>query len=317
MKIVFLDSISIGNDISLEGIKKEGELRTYNITDEKEVYSRIKDAEIIITNKVYVGKKEMESSEKLKLICVAATGYNNVDIEEAKRRNIVVANVKDYSTESVAQTVFAYILEFQNKINKYNNDVKKGEWEKSPIFTMLNHTTFELKNKKIGIIGYGKIGKRVSEIAKVFGMEILVAKRKGVEYKESFRYSFEEVLKESDMLTIHTPLTKESLNMIGKKEMELMKKNSILINTARGGIVNEEELYWALKNNELRGAGLDVMEEEPPKMHKKLFELDNIIITPHIAWASKESREKLMAGIIENIRDYKKGEIEKINIWRK
>ncbi|OQY07672.1 MAG: hypothetical protein B6I28_05400 [Fusobacteriia bacterium 4572_132] len=293
------------------------ELITYNLTNENEVLDRIKEAEIIITNKVYIGKNEMEVAKNLKLVCVAATGYNNVDIEEAKQKNIVVANVKNYSTESVAQTVFAYILEFYNKINRQNEDVKKGKWEKSPIFTMLNHTTFELKNKKIGIIGYGKIGKRVGEIAKVFGMKILVAKRKGVEYKENFRYSLEEILKESDIVTIHTPLTKESFNMIGKKELELMKKDSFLINTARGGIINEEELYFALKNKKIKGGALDVMVEEPPKSHKKLFELDNIIITPHIAWASKESREKLIAGIVDNIREFKKGKIEKINIWRK
>ena len=304
MKIVFLDSISVG-EVSFKDIEKEGILKCYELTAPNETQDRIKDSNIIITNKVYIGEKEMEVAPDLKLICVAATGYNNVNLEASKRRNIVVANVKNYSTDSVAQITFSYILEFFSSLKKYDNAVKSGEWGKSKIFTMLNHPIIELKGKKLGIIGYGEIGKKVAEIGKAFGMEIVVAKRRGVASSDNFRVEFETVLKEADIITIHTPLTKESENMISENELGMMKKSAFLINCARGKIVDENALYKALLENQIAGAAVDVMEEEPPKNGSKLFSLNNIIITPHIAWAAKEARERLIFKIVENIQKFK------------
>ncbi|BDU49837.1 NAD(P)-dependent oxidoreductase [Haliovirga abyssi] len=316
MKIVFLDAVSVGEDISLGKIEKEGELIKYNLTKENEIEDRIKDAEVIITNKVYIGKKEMGIARKLKLICVAATGYNNIDIEEAKKLGIVVANVKNYSTNSVVQMVFSYILMLMSNLYNYNNDVKNGEWSKSPIFTMLKYSIQELNNKKIGIIGYGTIGKKVGEIAKSFGMDIIVAKIHGREYSDNSRVEIEELLKISDIVTIHAPLTNLTKKLISNKEFNLMKKNAILINTARGGIVDEKALYKALKDKKIAGAAIDVLENEPPKENNELYELENILITPHVAWGSIESRQRLIEGIYENIREYKNGNRNKINIWR-
>lgn len=316
MKIVFLDVISVGDDISLERIEKEGELIKYNLTKENEIEDRIKDAEIIITNKVYIGEKEMAMAKKLKLICVAATGYNNIDMEAAKKNGIVVANVKNYSTNSVVQMVFSYILMLMTNLYNYSNDVKNGAWSKSPIFTMLKYPIQELNNKKIGIIGYGTIGKKVGKIAKSFGMNVIIAKLPGREYNDNSRLEMEELLKISDIITIHTPLTELTKKLISNKELNLMKKSAILINTARGGIVDEEALYEALKDKKIAGAAIDVLENEPPKENNKLFELENILITPHVAWASIESRKRLIEGIAENISEYKNGNENKINIWR-
>lgn len=314
MEIVFLDSISVGEDINLESLKKNGDLILYKLTNKNEVFDRIKNSEIIITNKVYIGKEQMEKAPKLKLICIAATGYNNVDLNEAKKRGIIVANVKNYSTESVAQTVFSYIFTLYNCIEKYDEDVKKGEWSKSPIFTLLKYPVKELRGKTLGILGYGAIGKRIEEIAKVFNMKILIGKMPNREYIDNTRLELNEVLEKSDIITIHCPLTKETENLISKKELSLMKKDSILINTARGKIVNENALYNSLKNKEIGAAAIDVMDLEPPEIGNKLFELENIIISPHIAWASKESREALISGIVKNIDEYLAGNGIKIDL---
>ncbi len=314
MKAVFLDKATVGNDISLQEIENQCELRCYDTTSKNEIAERIKDAEIIITNKVVIGKDEMNAAEKLKLICVAATGYNNIDTKEAGKRNIIVANVKGYSTESVAQTVFGYILTVMNSVLQTQKDIKDGLWQKSPVFTMLNHPFSELKEKNLGIIGYGAIGKRVAEIGKAFGMNILISESVYKKQNSPARLSFSEVLKQSDILTIHTPLTKQTENLISEKELKKMKKSAILINAARGGIVNETDLYNALKNKEIRFAAVDVLTQEPPAKGNILFDAPNILITPHIAWTSFEARQKLIAGISENIKMFIAGRGSEIDL---
>jgi len=314
MKAVILDKATIGNDVSLEAIKKQCNLKCYDTTSSVEVVDRIEDAEIIISNKVVIGKREMEIAKKLKLICVAATGYNNIDIEEAKKRNIIVSNVKDYSTEAVAQLVFGNILAIMNSLIEVNSEIQEGLWQKHPVFTMLNYPFIELKGKNIGIIGYGTIGKRVSEIARVFGMNILIAESLINDNKTSSRLPINELLKQSDIVTIHTPLTEKTKNLIGEIELKSMKKTAILINAARGGIVNEYALYEALVNKEIRYAATDVLTQEPPKEDNILFKAPNIIITPHIAWTSYEARKKLVAGINENINLFLSGKAEEINL---
>lgn len=314
MKAILLDKATIGFDIDFSEITKLCNLVCYNITPAEKTSERIKEAEIIITNKVVISKTEFEAAKKLKLICVAATGYNNIDIKEAEKRNIIVANVKGYSSESVAQTVFGYILTIMNSVSAVNEDIKTGLWQKSKTFTLLNHSFLELSGKNLGIIGYGTIGKRVSEIAKSFGMNILVSKslksnnpkiqNKSEKIK---RISFYDLLKKSDIISIHVPLSSETENLISEKEFSIMKKTSILINTARGGIVNEKELYNALKNKLIRYAATDVLIKEPPSESNILFDAPNIIITPHIAWTSYESRKRLVSGIAYNIKLYKTG----------
>ena len=306
MKIVLLDAATLGADVNLSLIEKEGDLIVYQITKPEETVNRIKDADIIITNKVVIGKNEMEQAANLKLICVAATGMNNIDLVEAEKRNVSVANVKNYSTEAVAQHTISLILALQNSLINFNTESKSGNWSKSLIFTMLNHPFYELKGKKLGIIGYGAIGKRVAEMAKVFGMEILVGKRKAVEYDDDKRVAFDYLLKESDIITVHTPLSENTQNLFGANEFKQMKSSAIIINTARGGIIKENDLFLALKNGTIRAAAIDVTEKEPVPVNHPLLELENIIITPHIAWTSAESRAKLVDGIADNIRMYKK-----------
>lgn len=314
MQIVLIDAATLGSDMNLSLIQDEGELTIYQTTKSSQTLERIKNTDIIITNKVIIGKNEMQYAKNLKLICVAATGTNNIDIEQAKKRNIVVANVKNYSTEAVAQHAISLILALQNSLIEFAHESKSGNWSKSPIFTMLNHPFYELKGKKLGIIGYGTIGKRVAEMAKVFGMEILIGKRKGVAYNDLERVDFDLLVKESDIISIHTPLSDNTRNLFGKEEFRMMKKSAIIINTARGGIVNEQALYVALKNEEIKAAAIDVTEKEPIPENHPLLELDNIIITPHIAWTSVESRKKLLEGIIQNIRIFKEGKGDEIMV---
>lgn len=314
MKAVILDKATIGNDVSLQSIEDLCELKTYETTETDEIIERIQDAEIIISNKVIIGKDEMNIARNLKLVCVAATGYNNIDIDEARKRNIVVANVRGYSTESVAQTVFGFILTIMNSVIENSADIKNGKWQKSPVFTILDHPFVELKGKTLGIIGYGTIGKRVSEIAKVFGMKILLAESIRSNKKDSSRTPIDTLLKESDIISIHTPLTKDTENLITLSELKLMKKSAILINTARGGIVNENDLYTALKKGLIRYAATDVLTKEPPGEGNILFDAPNMVITPHIAWTSFEARKKLVSGIAENIRAYLSGNSDSINL---
>jgi len=314
VKIVFLDALTVGSDLDFSLLKKEGELITYQTTDKSETIERIKDAEIIISNKVLIGKDEIEAANRLKLICVAATGYNNIDVEAAKKRSIIVANVKNYSTEAVVQHTFSLILALQNSTIEFSNETKSGNWSKSPIFTMLNHPFVDLYNKNIGILGYGTIGKRVAEIAKAFGMNVLIGKRRNVNYTDKNRVNFDEFLQKSDIISIHAPLSENTKNLFRKNEFKLMKNDAVIINTARGGIVNEADLFYALKNKKIRAAAMDVAEKEPINIDNPLLKLDNIIITPHMAWTSKDSLYKLLNGIVDNIKKFKQGKGNLINV---
>lgn len=213
MKIILLDAATLGSDLNLSLIEKEGELTIYETTNSEQTLVRIKNADIIITNKVIIGKDEMQHAKNLKLICVAATGTNNIDITEAKKQDIIVTNVKGYSTEAVAQHTLSMILALQNSLIEFAHESKSGNWSKSPIFTMLNYPFYELKGKKLGIYGYGAIGKRVAEMAKVFGVEILIAKRDGVDYNVPDRVDFDTLLKESDIITLHAPLSESTKDL--------------------------------------------------------------------------------------------------------
>lgn len=314
MRIVILDSETFGADIDLSVFQQLGETTIFERTSPVDTIKRITQAEIIITNKVVVGKKEMENSPNLKLICVAATGYNNIDIEAAKEHNIIVTNVRNYSTEAVAQHTFGLILTLQNSILNYVEETRNDNWSKSSMFCMLNHPFYELSGKTIGIIGFGAIGKKVTEIAKAFGMKVLIGKRPNIEYNDTERVSIDKLLSESDIVSIHTPLSENTKNLINIESIKKMKPSALLINVARGGIVNEDDLHFALQSNLIRGAATDVMATEPIEPKHKLITLKNLIITPHMAWASLESRQRLIKGIVSNIECFMEGKGESINL---
>jgi len=315
MKIVILDKDTLGNDISLAGIESFGSVSAFPHTSKEQINERIADADVIISNKVVIGEEEMNFAKNLKLICVAATGYNNVDLAVAKKKNIIVANVKGYSTDSVAQTVFGYILTLMNSIPEVQKDIHEGKWHTWPVFTMLSHPFFELKGRTLGIIGYGTIGKKVAEIGRAFGMKILICQSlKPNSTPLPDRIDFEQILEQSDILTIHTPLNPQTNNLITANELSKMKSSAILINAARGGVVNEEDLYTALSQKTIRAAGVDVFTKEPALADNKLFSLKNIIITPHTGWTSQEARKLLVEGIVNNIKAYKTGKSSEINL---
>ncbi len=315
MKIVFLEAMTLG-DVDLSPLREFGDLVVYQTNTPDQTADRIQDADVVIVNKTPIGEKEIISAPNLKLICVAATGYNNIDIPATLRHNVVATNVRGYSTESVAQHVFAHLLAVMNSVLDFQQDIRQGLWQKSPIFTMLTHPIEELRGKAMGIIGYGAIGRRVADLARAFGMNVLVAKRPGVEYVDDFRVPLETVLQESDVVSIHTPLTPQTRNLITMQELKMMKPTAILINTARGGIVNEMDLYNALKDRVISFAIVDVLEKEPPSGGHPFFELDNIFLTPHIAWTSRQARQKLLEGIVQNIRLFLEGRIDEIRLTK-
>lgn len=306
MKIVFLDSSCLGNK-DLSRFEKLGTFIEYATTSKEELKNRIEDADIIITNKVILGKSELLMAKQLKLVCIAATGVNNIDLSAAKELGIKVINVKDYSTESVAQVTLTYILNLSSSLIQYNELSKSGKWSESPIFTRLDFPFSNLKGKKLGIVGYGAIGRRVSELAQVFGMKVLISERPRTNNKTPHRIDFDEILRESDFITVHAPLNENTENLFDLETFKKMKSSAFLINTARGPIIKEDDLFTALKEGIISGAAIDVMRNEPPMADNPLFSLPNIIITPHIAWASEESISTLLDGIENNINNFFEG----------
>lgn len=311
VKGVMLDAKSIDRgDINFDSLKAiVDEWQFYDSSRETEVAERIDDAEIIITNKVKISRKHLESAKSLKLICVAATGTNNVDLKAAQALSIPVANVTSYATPSVVQHTFCLILSLMIKIGSYQQAVRDRRWQASPFFCLLDYPISELSGKTLGVIGYGVLGKAVADLGKAFGMKVLIAAHKGSKPSEG-RVSFEKFLQESDVISIHCPLTDETRNLIDQPELSLMKSNAIIINTARGGIVNEAALAGALKAGKLGGAGVDVLTEEPPVDGNVLLDegIPNLILTPHIAWASVESRQRAVEEIARNIQAFLNGE---------
>lgn len=269
-------------------------------------------AEIIVTNKVQIGKDVIESCTQLKLICAAATGVNNIDIEAARRNNITICNVSAYATASVVQHVFSLILSLNRKLFHYNKAVTTGQWSDSDFFCYLDVPISDLDGKTLGIIGYGELGKAVATVAKCFGMKVLIANSHKAgnqgDAREN-RVDLDVLLATSDVVTLHCPLTENNHHMIGEQEFSTMRTDSILINAARGGLVDEAALLSALQNKQIAAAALDVLEEEPASINNRLinYQHDNLIITPHIAWASRESRQRLVNEIAKNIQAYQQG----------
>lgn len=311
MKLAILDAKTLGSDIDLSGFSQFGEVEIYETTKPEETLERVKDKDIVVTNKVVIDKNIMDNSPNLKLICVAATGVNNIDVEYAKKKGIQVRNVAGYSTESVVQHTFAMLFYLLESLRYYDDYVKSGEYAKSDIFTHLGKPFWEIRGKTWGIIGLGTIGRRVADVASAFGANVIYYSTSGVERKEKYpRVSLDELLKTSDIVSIHAPLNEKTKGLIGYEQIKLMKPTAYLLNLGRGGIVVEEDLAKALDENLIAGAGLDVLEKEPITEDNPLLKIKNkekLFITPHIAWTSVEARKTLVNEIIENIKAFLEG----------
>lgn len=301
--IVFLDASTVDfGDIDLSIFKRHGTFTAFPRTSREETQKRIEDATVVITNKVVLGREIMAQSPSLKYIAVAATGYNNIDIAAAREFGIAVSNVAGYSTQSVAQFTMLFILALASRLIEYNSASHDGRWSASPIFTLGNWPTMEIAGKTLGILGFGAIGKEVARLGEAFGMKVIALKREGVAYRDAIeRMELFDLASRADFISLHLPLTAENRHFIGDDFFSAMKKTAFFINMARGPLVDPEALCRALANGTIAGAAIDVMEEEPPRADDPLLGAPNLIITPHIAWATKESRERLIREIDANI----------------
>ena len=312
MKIVVLDGYGLNpGDLSWSGWEALGELKVYDRTSPSELLERSEGAEVLITNKTLITANDMALLPELKYIGVLATGYNVVDIDEAKARGIVVTNIPAYSTASVAQMVFAHILNITQRVGYYADENVRGRWTNNADFCYWDTNLVELDGKKMGIVGYGNIGKATARIALAFGMEVLAYTSKdqkdlpqGVK-----KATLDELFAESDVISLHCPLTPDTKELVNANRLKTMKPSAILINTGRGPLVNEQDLADALNEGRIAGAGLDVLSVEPSVAGNPLLSAKNCFITPHIAWATKEARTRLMDIAINNLRSYQEGNI--------
>lgn len=308
MKIVFLDANSIGSDIDLSDFSKLGEVVRYGYTDECDMPQRIMDADVIVVNKMEVNAETVGEAPKLKLVCVTATGTNNLDKEFLDARSIAWRNVAGYSTENVAQHTFALLFSLLEKMSYYDAYVKSGRYENDRMFTHFSNVFHELCGSTWGIIGLGNIGRRVADIAKAFGCHVIYYSTSGKHEEEGYeRVDLDMLLKTSDIVSVHAPLNENTLDLMDKEAFAKMKNSAIFINVGRGPIVVEEDLADALEKGEIAAAGLDVLRQEPMASDNPLGRIKDstkLIITPHIAWASIEARTRLMKIIWGQIRDF-------------
>ncbi len=311
MKAVFLDFGTYypeGLDTSgLEGAVSDFTFHEH--TAPSDVAQRIAGAEIVLTNKVVLSAEAIAQAADLKLIIAGATGYNNIDVVAARTAGITVCNVRGYSTPCVTQHVFMFILSLRSQIMNYHADVKNGRWQESRDFCFLDYPIHELAGQTLGVVGYGDLGRSVEAVAKAFGMEVLLADHKGLSDVRPGRTKFEEVVARADVFTLHCPLTPETMDLIAVEELKAMKPSALVINTARGGVVNEADLAQALRDGEIAGAGVDVLSQEPPSDGNSLLSEDipNLIVTPHVAWASRQACQRLFDQVVEVIEAYKAG----------
>ncbi|MGH8280848.1 MAG: D-2-hydroxyacid dehydrogenase [Gammaproteobacteria bacterium] len=312
MRGVFLDldTVSHRGDVDLTPLRQVlTDLHTFGATPAEQVPQRVDGMEVVIANKVKLSSALLSRFPRVRLICVAATGTNNVDLDAAHGRGITVCNVPAYSTLSVVQQVFAFILSLTQHLREYEALLQQGAWRRAPQFTLLDYPIRELAGKKLGILGYGDIGKAVAKVAEALGMQILISARNADDQRHG-RLPLAELLPQVDVLTLHVPLLPETRNLICAKELALMKHDALLINCARGGIVDEQALADALRAHKLGGAGIDVLSEEPPVHGNPLLSrgIPNLIITPHTAWASREARQRVIVETAANIAAFKREE---------
>lgn len=322
MKAVFLDSQTFSENISFSIIEQQvTALTCYPITSEEQILARCQNADIVITNKVMLNAEILAKLSQLKLICIAATGYNNVDIEAATKHHIAVTNVSGYADNSVAQYVLAQILEYYQQTNHHNANTEQGHWQKNETFCYHGNAITELSGKTLGIVGYGCLGKAVAKLAEAFDMNILISERPNFDLNNTpnntktrpGRITFDEVTTQADILSLHCPQTPDTENLINANVLTRMKPTAMLINTARGALVNSTDLLTALKSKQIAYAVLDVLEQEPPPADHPLLlaiqknSVDNLKITAHIAWASSEAQQRLINLLSDNIVVFKQG----------
>ena len=298
-------------DLSLEALRASlPEWRLFAGTAPADTVARMVDCQVVVTNKVVIDRPAIQASSQLRLICVSATGTNNVDLEAAAERGIVVCNVRDYAAASLAQHVFALLLALATRWHEYAADVRAGEWSRSPMFCLMQRPVMELAGKTLGIIGYGVLGREVARLAEAFGMRVLVSAslRPGVA-TQADRVALSVLLQESDVISLHCPLDEATAKLVDSRFLAAMKPGALLINTARGGLVDEAALKQALVTGPLAGAALDVLSVEPPPADHPLLDpaIPNLIITPHNAWVSRECRQRLLDGVVANIEGWKVG----------
>ena len=308
MKIVLTDCDTVNaNDLDLSVFGQFGEVVYYGETPAHLIAERIKDADVVICNKTVIGKNEIDAAKNLKLITLFATGYNNIDVAYAREKGIDVCNAGVYSTNAVAQHVFAFILNHASHVADYDRDVKSGSWIRSRLFSFFSLPTTELAGKTLGIFGYGAIGKKVADIALAFGMNVIACTRTPKDDSRVSFVSFDELLANSDYISLNCPLTPETRERFGEAEFAKMKDGAYFINTARGGVINEKALRKALECGKLSGAAIDVLTYEPMREDCVLLDAPNITLTPHVAWAPVETRRRVVDIVVENIRRFAEG----------
>lgn len=317
MKAVFLDYASLDqNDLNFKDLEKTfDEWEIYPSTSSEQLLERIQNVDVIISNKVVVNAEAIQQCPKLKLILISATGTNNIDLVQAKKQGVVVCNCQAYGTSAVAQHTLMLMLNLATSFKQYERAVQNGDWNKASQFCLLDYPIIELEGKTLGILGYGELGKAVAKLAEAFGMKILVGALPNRPVQEN-RIPFNELLSQVDFLTLHCPLSTDTQNLIDAKAFDAMKHSAFLINCARGGIVNEQDLADALIVGKIAGAATDVLMVEPPKDGNVLLnsEIPNLLITPHSAWGSVDARQRIVQQMVENVEAFKKGQpIRQVN----
>jgi glycerate dehydrogenase len=311
MKIVVLDGYTLNpGDLSWDALKKLGDVTIYDRTPQHQVLERSKDAGVILSNKTPVREDVIKQLPSLQFIGVLATGFNVIDVDAAKKQSIIVANVPGYGTESVVQMTFALLLELCQHVQRHSDSVMDGAWAKSADWCYWNFPLIELAGKTLGIIGFGRIGQKVGDVATAFGMNIIGSSRhqSDQQHRKNFRWApIPELLEQCDIVSIHCPLFPETQGLINKDSLGTMKKSAFLLNTSRGQIIVDQDLADALNNDVIAGAGIDVLSAEPPLKDNPLFGAKNCIITPHIAWATREARTRLMDMAVDNLKAFISG----------
>lgn len=312
MKAAFLDFATVGSDELDDSPLRRltDEFEVYDNTATEDIVSRIDGVEFVYVNKIRMTREIIEGAKNLKFIGLVATGVDNVDLDAAKENGVAVCNIRAYCTNSVVEHVFAMLLSLSHSLGLYHQSVRRGDWANAVNFCMLGYPLRELAGKRLGIVGYGELGRGVARVADAFGMNVLVSNRPGSDEAVAGRMDFEEVLQTSDFLSLHCPLTENTAGLIGRTELERMKNSAILINTARGGLVDSAALVAALANGTIAAAGIDVLSQEPPVDGDPLLDYqgDNLIITPHIAWATVEARQNAINEVAANVGAFLAGE---------
>lgn len=308
LKLTFLDAATIGSDIDLSMFERFGELKIFQTTLQEDFVTNVADSDVIIVNKLKVGRDNLPSCKNVKLVCVTATGYDNIDLEYCRENGIAVCNVVGYSTQNVAQLTLAMVLSLFCRLNEYNRVIADGTYSRGKSANILTPVYHEIYGKTWGIVGYGNIGKQVARVAEALGCRIIVYKR--VPIKDVECVDIDELCRESDIISIHTPLNDGTRNLISRERIAMMKKDAILINVARGAVVDERAVADAILQHQLGGIGIDVYSKEPfPETHPyaEIAGLDNVFLTPHMAWGSYEARVRCCEEIVLNIQSYLDG----------